>query len=362
MIEVEETDCLVTTNGMFIIDKIVNKEENIIDENIPGGGGLFSTVGSTMVVSSNNKNIPFPKEVLLPKVKFIVDCGRDFPYDEICPTLNTWNVGIKYREDKNRLTTRGLNEYTGNYRTFKYETPKLQILGSDLSQLTSKGKKIGMIHVISSPKRFKEIIEELKREDTYLCYNYVWEITPDLCTLEYLPSVLEILEFYSVSKGFKIVVSPNSEEFLQLVQGGDVMMDPTLELIKGVYLKSKDLLFKNQNHKFVIRCGKLGCLYPQDDNSFVHFPAYHDKSSSEKIVDATGCGNSFLGAFSTTLLLTDFDYHLACVFGNIASGIVLESKGLPEKTEEGNDGNPIVLWNGLSFNERLNYYLKKYSL
>ncbi|CAI8495804.1 unnamed protein product [Hanseniaspora opuntiae] len=322
MIEVEETDCLVTTNGMFIIDKIVNKEENIIDENIPGGGGLFSTVGSTMVVSSNNKNIPFPKEVLLPKVKFIVDCGRDFPYDEICPTLNTWNVGIKYREDKNRLTTRGLNEYSGNYRTFKYETPKLQILGSDLSQLTSK----------------------------------------DLCTLEYLPSVLEILEFYSVSKGFKIVVSPNSEEFLQLVQGGDVMMDPTLELIKGVYLKSKDLLFKNQNHKFVIRCGKLGCLYPQDDNSFVHFPAYHDKSSSEKIVDATGCGNSFLGAFSTTLLLTDFDYHLACVFGNIASGIVLESKGLPEKTEEVNDGNPIVLWNGLSFNERLNYYLKKYSL
>lgn len=362
MIDVEDTKCLITTNGMFIIDKIVNKEENIIDENIPGGGGLFSTVGSTIVVSSDNKSISFPKKVLLPKVKFIVDCGKDFPYDKICPALDSWNVDIMYREDKNRLTTRGLNEYTGNYRIFKYETPKLQILGSDLSLLTSEGKKIGMIHIISSPKRFKKIIEELKREDTYLCYNYVWEITPDLCTLEYLPSVLEILEFYSVSEGFKIVVSPNSEEFLQLVQGGDVIMDPSLEVVKSVYLKNRKHLFKNQNHKFIIRCGKLGCLYPKDDDTFVHFPAYHDKSSSEKIVDATGCGNSFLGAFSTTLALTNFDYHLACVFGNIASGIVLESKGLPLKTEEVKNDKNTVLWNGLSFNERLKSYLEKNSL
>jgi len=360
MLDIENTDCLVTTNGMFIIDKIINKVENTVDENVPGGGGLFSTVGSTIVVSSDNKEISFPKEALLSKIKFIVDCGVDFPYNAICPVLDTWNVDIKYRINKNRLTTRGLNEYTGNYRRFEYETPKLQIVASDLATLTTENKEIGIVHLVSSPKRCKEIIEGLKRNDTYLCYNYVWELTPDLCTLEHLPSVLEILEFYSVSKGFKIVVSPNSEEFLQLVEGGEVVMDPSLDVVKDAYLKHKYTYFKNLGHKFIIRCGKLGCLYPQNNDTFKHFPAYHDSSSSEKIVDATGCGNSFLGAFSAALILTDFNYSLACIFGNIASAIVLESKGLPTNASALQDENTVVLWNGLSFNQRLDYYKKKF--
>lgn len=358
--DIENTDCLITTNGMFIIDRIVNLAENTVDDDIPGGGGLFSTVGSTIVVSSDNKELSFPKETLLPKVKFIVDCGTDFPYKTICPILDSWNVDITYRKNENRLTTRGLNEYTGNYRRFEYMTPKLQVLGSDLASLTSEEKQIGIVHIVSSPKRCKEIIEGLKVNDTYLCYNYVWEPTPDLCTLEHLPSILEILECYSVAKGFKIVISPNSEEFLQLVQGGDVMMDPSLDVVKDVYLKNKAMLFKNQSHKFIIRCGKLGCLNPLNDDTFEHFPAYHDGNNPEKIVDATGCGNSFLGAFSAALILTNFDYSLACIFGNIASGIVLESKGLPENSSVLVNDKTTVVWNGLSFNQRLDIYNKKY--
>jgi len=51
---------------------------------------------------------------------------------------------------------------------------------------------------------------------------------------------------------------------------------------------------------------------------------------------------------------------LACIFGNIASAIVLESKGLPTYASALQDENTVVLWNGLSFNQRLDYYKKKF--
>lgn len=350
-------DCLVTTNGMFIIDKIVNKTKNTIDLDVPGGGGLFSTLGSSIVATSKNNILQDKSPDLSKRIKFIIDCGSDFPDDAIKPLIDPWNAGIVYRYDKNRLTTRGYNEYDGDYRLFRYETPKLQIVAEDIINLGEK--EIGMIHLICSPKRCKEIIEGLKINDQglYKCYNYVWEPTPDLCKLEYLPDILKILQYYNQEKGFNIVFSPNSEEFLQLVEGGELIVDPTLEMIKEVFLANYKKLSTDNEHKFVIRCGKLGCLFFNNkENSFTHYPAYHDKNSKNKIVDATGCGNSFIGAFATTLILTGFNYDAACVFGNIASGIVLEQKGFP-KFDENIEGIPT--WNGITFDERLSIYEKK---
>lgn len=352
-------DCLVTTNGMFIIDKIVNKTRNTIDVDVPGGGGLFSTLGSAIVATSDNKYLQCKNENLSKRIKFIIDCGKDFPHDIIKSMIDPWNVGIIYRENENRLTTRGYNEYDGDYRLFRYDTPKLQIVAADIMNLA--GGEIGIIHLICSPKRCKEILEGLKLNDSgvYKCYNYVWEPTPDLCKLEHLPDVLEILQYYNQDKGFNITFSPNGEECVQLLKGGDLITDAPLALIKEVFLANYEKLSFGNKHRFVIRCGKLGCLlFSHKDRSFSHYPAFHDQLSQEKIVDATGCGNSFIGAFATTLILTDFDYGMACVFGNIASGIVLEQKGFPLFQKS---SHQPPAWNHFTFDQRLAIYNKKIS-
>ncbi|XBW37889.1 hypothetical protein QEN19_003467 [Hanseniaspora menglaensis] len=347
--------CLFTTNGMFIIDKIVNKTKNTIDIDVPGGGGLFSTLGSTIVATSENNLLRHNSPNLSKTIKFIIDCGKDFPNEIIKPMLDPWNVDVVYRYDESRLTTRGYNEYDGDYRIFRYETPKLQIIADDILSLSKK--EIGMIHLICSPKRCHEILQGLKIDNgLYKCYNFVWEPTPDMCKLEYLADILSILQFYNQKKGFNMTFSPNSEEFLQLITG-ELVIDPSLDLIKKVFFKNFEKLFFNHNHKYVIRCGKLGCLlYNNKLKKFTKYPAYHDDTTKDKIVDATGCGNSFIGAYATALVLTDFDYEIGCIFGNIASGIVLEQKGLPTLSK---DSKMVPIWNKISFNERLDIYKNK---
>ncbi|KAL6940138.1 hypothetical protein ACO0QE_004028 [Hanseniaspora vineae] len=364
-------ETLFTTNGMFIIDEIVNKNTGERLTDIVGGGGTFAALGATIVgtanlnfqhgtVSCSENNVSSTSE----KIKFIVDCGSDFPYETVQPQLDAWGIGIIYRKDNSRLTTRGYNEYgPGDFRTFKYQTPKKLVLGQDFMQ-TIEGP-IAIMHLVCSAKRAVEIIEALRVESTlvdgeftYKCKKFVWEPVPDLCTLEYYKEIHAVLNQYA-GDGVEVILSPNAEEAFQLFYGIDVIEPTVQECITKLQSKIHQL----SPFPVVIRCGALGCiLFNQGDKNGKEstpqvLPAYHQNTQDE-VKDPTGGGNTFLGGFAMGLALSRGDFYQACICGNIVSGVVIEQNGLPVLNKTAQPG--VYLWNGKSFAQRWNRYMKTY--
>lgn len=98
-------NAIFTTMGMFIIDEIhfpqSSNQKSYFD--VIGGGGTFGAMGSRVIATKKYSD----------KVGFIVDKGSDFPV-EIEKYLNDWHIGIVWRSDPSRLTTRGWNMYGDN--------------------------------------------------------------------------------------------------------------------------------------------------------------------------------------------------------------------------------------------------------
>lgn len=107
----------------------------------------------------------------------------------------------------------------------------------------------------------------------------------------------------------------------------------------------------------IVRAGGDGCLVSSSSIPGRHKwlpPFYNDKSC---IVDATGAGNTFLGAFSFAMScsLSDEDVVEAAVLASVATSFSLEQRGLPKLSVE--DGKER--WNGEAFATRCVAYRKK---
>jgi len=80
----------------------------------------------------------------------------------------------------------------------------------------------------------------------------------------------------------------------------------------------------------VVRSGKEGCYIATKENAG-WLPAYHQ--NSEKVVDPTGGGNTFLGGFSITLArASTIDFTAienAVVYGAVAASFAIEQIGMP---------------------------------
>ncbi|KAH0436519.1 PfkB family carbohydrate kinase [Colletotrichum camelliae] len=103
----------------------------------------------------------------------------------------------------------------------------------------------------------------------------------------------------------------------------------------------------------VVRCGEYGFLTIPRSSAPVWLPPYHDVGS-DKVVDPTGAGNAFLGAFAVAYKKTD-DAALASAYGAVAASFVIEQMGPPRR--EVVDGRE--LWNGEEFAKRLEAYQAK---
>lgn len=106
---------------------------------------------------------------------------------------------------------------------------------------------------------------------------------------------------------------------------------------------------ENGDGATVIRCGEHGCVVAARSYPVRWFPALHESS---RVVDATGAGNAFLGAFAVTLNNTS-DLTEAAIAGTVAASFAIEQVGLPHRTtsQHGED-----LWNGESFAARMDQY------
>ncbi|EDO16406.1 hypothetical protein Kpol_1030p14 [Vanderwaltozyma polyspora DSM 70294] len=333
----DKDDILLTTNGMFIIDDII-KNNGDRYTNIPGGGGTYAAIGAVIVS---------PSQEVKRRIKWIVDQGFDFP-DELTAQIKGFGTGVTFRKDSSRRTTRGLNEYRLNdLRDFKYVTEKRQISVSDWIELFGQTnlQAAKCIHLVSSGDRTLSILKELPNDANNLI---IWEPLPSDCIHENLDRYISIL-----NRDELIFISPNAEEGARLFNVREPKyIDECKILIKkfGGILKPSSIC--------ILRCGKLGSLVltEQIDNrrDIIHYPAYHC-NTSDRVIDPTGGGNSFLGGFAIGYVLTN-DIHIASICGNVAAGCIIEELGIP-KYDINSDK-----WNGLTFYERLEIYIKSFNL
>lgn len=162
-------------------------------------------------------------------------------------------------------------------------------------------------------------------------------------------------------------IPTNLQDFFQAVQKVDIFTPNHVELA-GVFgypnseppsratVETFALNFLGSDvggqRTVVIRAGEEGCFIA-DDQTREWLPAYHEPTrvegivtgSSAKIIDHTGAGNAFIGAFAIGYLSTNSIYDAAC-YGNVGASFAMEQIGLPnlsqsEDREYWNEANPL---------------------
>ena len=115
----------------------------------------------------------------------------------------------------------------------------------------------------------------------------------------------------------------------------------------------------------VVRAGDQGCFVKTHakQNWLPSYYAPQDSveatTSVSRVVDTTGAGNAFLGAFAIGLLMCSDDATFAACAGNVAASFVVEQVGVPtlSLSEDGTD-----LWNGEDVSARFQAYRARLNL
>ncbi|ROW09439.1 hypothetical protein VMCG_02204 [Cytospora schulzeri] len=252
----EAQDIDVVTLGMFIIDEIEYQPPKPPQKDILGGAGSYSALGARLFS---------PPPVHSKAVGWIVDRGSDFP-PAITTLIDSWETMAVFRDDPDRLTTRGWNGYVDNNETraFKYTTPKKRLAAADLSGTPLLQART--FHIICSPSRCRELVTELltlrkdeaPSEDSpgggYSRPIIIWEPVPDLCTPDELLNLTNCLPLVDVC-------SPNHSELAGFM--GDSGLDPdTGEISTAAVERSCEQLLGSMplsSFTLVIRAGEKGC-------------------------------------------------------------------------------------------------------
>lgn len=226
-------------------------------KNILGGAGSFSALGARLFS---------PSPVSSKSVGWIVDRGSDFP-PAISTLIDSWDTTAVFRDDPDRLTTRGWNGYVdeNETRAFKYTTPKKRLTADDLSGTPLLQART--FHIICSPSRCRELVTDLltlrkneaPSEDGHGGGGYsrpiiIWEPVPDLCTPDELLNLTNCLPVVDVC-------SPNHSELAGFM--GDSGLDPeTGEISTAAVERSCEQLMGSMplsSFALVVRAGEKGC-------------------------------------------------------------------------------------------------------
>lgn len=172
----------------------------------------------------------------------------------------------------------------------------------------------------------------------------VWEPAPLGCDSVNLTSHLKACALVDV-------FSPNRSELRYLVEG----KNNTQAEFSSSQVETQAARFVEAgigpHHQglAVIRSGEHGVLILSNDRPAEWLPTYYGKGS-KKVVDATGAGNAFLGAFAVALRETD-DPREASLRGSVAASYALEQFGPPELATSSTLSGE--LWNGSDVMMRL---------
>ncbi|KAG8526505.1 uncharacterized protein KY384_008705 [Bacidia gigantensis] len=361
------------TLGLTGVDDIVySKDEE--GEQKPSRLGVLGGAGTYAVLGARICNFGISHF----RISWLVHRGHDFP-SPVQDEIDAWGTAVRFTDTPDRPTTRAKNVYSGELRGFEFVTPKIQVLHTmlDDDQVSAK-----VFHIIGTPKRCIEAIEGIKARRSYLwsenestkrktnalyCREYptfVWEPMEHSCSPENYSDFRDAMKLVDV-------FSPNEDEFLKLI-GVNTGAGQELQ-IEGLCDQASNVLADCDVGILVIRLGPRGVLISQsdDDKSVRHtlLPAYYDSASSN-VVDVTGGGNAFLGAFCSGFVgqflspeHNDLDsVEMAGVLGSIAASFAIEQIGMPKigviKNREEQSGYEEG-WNGESVKARTLKFLDR---
>jgi sugar/nucleoside kinase (ribokinase family) len=175
----------------------------------------------------------------------------------------------------------------------------------------------------------------------------IWEPAPLSCKPENLQEFLAVAALVDV-------FSPNHLELAAMCGIHEPVSDKAG--IEALALKFRASgIGPEGTGAVVVRAGENGCFVLCGLISQWLPPFYTTEmieGQDSKVIDPTGAGNAFLGAFSIGYLQTGGDIIEAACYGSVAASFALEQVGMPEKSNEGYE----ELWNGVSVLRRLHKY------
>lgn len=338
-----------------------------------GGGGCYFAVGARVWVP--------PSEI-----QMIIDRGVDWKTTDQdvldrfnrTPSSSSGPFSMWCYRSRPDCTTRAVNIYRGEHRGFDYLSPKIRLEPRDLLQCSpSKPPKLPeWIHLICSPERALETISQIDAMvagDGSGFPKLVYEPIPDSCIFENLQNCLCVLPRLKV-------FSPNHEEAAHLLglydewskvveRASDEKDAPAVTIVKFISDNLAQGFARHVQEQMAdgmegdgpigpiicIRSGAWGCVVGRAGLGFHHIPAWH--TSTDRIKDVTGAGNSFLGGFSACLIQTEHDSSSdqvkrvkeAAMHGAVSASLVIEQLGLPHfDVQAGKE-----TWNGEAASDRL---------
>ncbi|KAJ5127686.1 hypothetical protein N7448_008465 [Penicillium atrosanguineum] len=339
-----EQDIFFTSLGLAVLDEIrVPGQEPL--RNILGGSGTYATLGARLFLPGS----------LSPNLGWMIRVGNDFPIP-VEEALWSWNPTLVIQKEPGSASTRGLLEYrdtTFGPKDFKYTTPVLGVQDSSLEGTALLRSKA--YHYLASPQDIKTRIANLyamrQKEAISDRPLIIWEPSPLFCNPNDLQECLEAASIVDV-------FSPNHIELARLfsvsLSAESVrrnMEDLAARVLeRGVGPDSQGVV--------IIRAGEHGCYVSARGLSPKWLPPYYGPGSGElnvsKVVDPTGAGNTFLGAYAIGYVKTGNVIDAAC-YGSVGASFAIEQVGIPEiKGEHGRE-----VWNGISVYSRLHEYMSR---
>lgn len=176
--------------------------------------------------------------------------------------------------------------------------------------------------------------------------SVVWEPAPMHCRKENRGAHLSACKLVDV-------FSPNHLELAKLF-GDEDTSGPAFNR-REIEKYARQCLEANGDGKehsmiIVVRAGEHGAMTLSRTTECKWFPPFHG-SDSNKIVDTTGAGNIFLGAFAVALQQSG-DLEEAMTYGSVAASFAVEQVGLPARESICD----LETWNGVTFEARLREY------
>ncbi|KAH9905680.1 Ribokinase-like protein [Xylariomycetidae sp. FL2044] len=328
--------------GMVLRDELHLPGGKVL-HHVIGGSGAYSTLGARLVTRPEDAH----------EIGCFILAGHDFPA-EVVERFRDWGLTMEMSVDERRESTRGLLEYHDEAfgrKSFRYLTAPLQPSARDLPATFVASLSF---HMLLPPEKVPTEIHELLARRTHTLGDdearrrplVVWEPHPGLCTEEHLDAHLRACRSTDV-------LSPNHLELLALFgEPATTELDAKLlETLCARILTSAASSSSSSSalQAVVIRAGEHGCLVAQTDRMTWLPPFFQDSS---RVVDATGGGNTFLGAFAVALARSG-DLVEAAIQANVAASFAIEQIGLPSRASLDGSGE---VWNGARVCDRLREY------
>ncbi|KAK9583073.1 hypothetical protein V6Z92_007240 [Aspergillus fumigatus] len=285
---------------------------------------------------------------------WMIHTGHDFP-ELMTDRLRSWDSTLIVKREADKPSTRGLLEYedtTFGPKHFIYTTSILPVHDNDLRNTPLLSAKA--YHYLETPQYMQTRLSallSLRNEAGEPDRPFiVWEPAPYVCKPENLQPCLSAAQHVDV-------LSPNHLELAALFGESPAKAHDkaTIEALarrvldSGVGIDGKGTV--------VVRAGENGSVVVSRDLPPTWLPPFYpagaDGRQHSKVVDPTGAGNAFLGAYVVGYLQTQNAVEAAC-YGTVGGSFALEQVGMPELVS-GEDGE---LWNGADAFERLREYRK----